>query len=132
MQLALEIVTLVLGGVAMLIVLPDRRARARVRSRPVAPLRPEDLERLERLVVTGRSSAAEVHLRLRPLLSEIAAARLSRRGIRLDRSPSEARASLGDQLWDVVRPDRPRPEHLRGPGISVDELTQMIERLERL
>jgi hypothetical protein len=79
-----------------------------------------------------RSTAAEVHLRIRPLLSEIAVARLSRRGVRLDRSPGDAGELLGEPLWKLVRPDRPRPEDPRGPGMTLEELEQMTDRLEQL
>lgn len=132
MAYALEILTLVLGGLAMLAVFPYPAARRRRRRAGEARRRPSDLERLERLVVSGGYSAAETHARLRPLLVEIAAARLSRRGIRPDRSPDEARALLGDQLWELVRPDRPRPEDLRAAGVSLEQLAEMTERLERL
>jgi hypothetical protein len=131
-RLAFEILTLALGAVGMLVVLPGGHVRRRVTARTPEPPGPEDLDRLERLVVTGRSSAGAVHVRLRPLLAEIAVARLARRGVRLDRSPDQSRALLGDELWNIVRPDRPRPADMRGPGISLDELAEMTDRLERL
>lgn len=132
MTLALEILTLALGAVAMLVAIPAAPQRRRSKPRPAPPLRPEDLERVERLVVTGRSTAAEVHLRLRPVLREIAAARLRRRGVQLNLSRSDARELLGEELWELVRPDRPRPEDLRGPGISLELLAAMTDRLEAL
>jgi hypothetical protein len=131
-RLALEILSLVLGGIVMLIVLPSAPQRRRRGACTPGPRAPEDLERLERLVVTGRSSAGEVHLRLRPLLVQIATARLSRDGIRLERMPDRAQAQLGPELWDLVRPDRPKPEDMRGPGISLEQLAAMTERLGRL
>jgi hypothetical protein len=70
-----------------------------------------------------------VHTTLRPLLVEIAATRLGRRRAR---SPADAKALLGDELWDLVRPDRPRPEDPAGPGLSVEQLEQMTRRLEQL
>jgi hypothetical protein len=79
--------------------------------------------------IASRQSAHGVHVRLRPLLAEIAMARLGRRRMLTN---VEARALLGDELWDVVRPGRPWPHDPRGPGLSLDELTRMIERLDRL
>jgi hypothetical protein len=69
---------------------------------------------------------------LRPLLREIAAARLNRRRVRLVRNADEARAMLGDDLWEIVRPGRPRPADPRARGVSLEQLAQMTDRLERL
>ena len=129
MSLELEILTVAIGAIWMLIVLyrvPGRRRR--VRDRPPQPVRPADLARVEH-DVAARHEAAEVHARLRPLLAEIAMGRLGRRQ-RL--TTAEAQASLGADLWDLVRPDRPRPTDPHGPGLSLDQLTQMVERLEQL
>lgn len=128
MSLALEILTIVLGAVAMLLVLPLPRRRRPVRSQPPRTVRPADLERVEH-DVAARQAAVEVHVRLRPLLAEIAASRLGRRR-RL--TTAELRALLGDELWDLVRPDRPWPTDPRGPGLSLDQLAEMTERLEQL
>ena len=54
----------------------------------------------------------DAHTRLRPVLVEIAEARLVRRGLRLERDVEEARRLLGPAAWELVRPDRPAP---RGP-----------------
>ena len=132
MRLALEIVTLVAGALAMLRLMPPGHRRGRPARPPVRPDRPADLERIERVVATGGATKADVHSRLRPLLREIALARLLRRGVRLDQSPDAARALLGDELWEIVRPGRPRPEDLRAPGVSFEQLTAIVDRLERL
>jgi hypothetical protein len=99
-----------------------------VRSQPPQAIRPADLLRVEH-AIAARQAAVEVHVRLRPLLAEIAGARLSR-GRRL--TTAEARALLGDELWDLVRPDRPWPTDPSGPGVSLDQVAQMTERLEKL
>src|SRR5207248_752064 len=53
-----------------------------------------------------RRLTADVHYRLRPLVSEIAVARLARRyGIDLARRPERARELLGPRTWELVRPD---------------------------
>jgi hypothetical protein len=131
LRLALEILVLTIGTGAILSLLPRRPRRARVRGGAVTTRRPADLERFERLV-TISATASAVHLRLRPVLREIAAARLGRRGISLDGSPGDARPILGEDLWELVRPDRPRPADPRGPGISLAQLTAFTDRLEDL
>jgi hypothetical protein len=95
--------------------------------------RPTDLEMLEgRLLVAGRN-AADFHSRLRPMLREIAAARLQRRhGVALDRDRTAARALLGDDLWEVVRPDRPAPADRGAPGPGLDAIEPLIARLEEV
>ena len=73
---------------------PERRRRA-----PAEPPLPE-LERVEREVALASSTAFDVHYRLRPLLREVAAHRLTaRRGIDLDRTPAAAREALGEDAF---------------------------------
>jgi hypothetical protein len=132
MRLAAELAAVLAGAVAMLLAIPHAAGRKRTRSRRELPLRPADLERLERLVVTGRATAGDVHQRLRPVLQEVAAARMRPHGVWLDRSPDEARRLLGDELWELLRADRPRPSDPRAPGLSLEQLSSAIERLERL
>jgi hypothetical protein len=129
MTLALEIITLVIGAVAMLAVLPRARRMTWRRPRRTPPQRPTDLARMERVVML-RSTAAEVHRRIRPPLREIALARLGNRGVRLDHQPEVARQLLGDELWELVRPDRPQPDDPRGPGMTLEELERLTDRLE--
>lgn len=132
MRLAAEILAVIAGAIAMLVAIPRVATRKRVRRRRDQGLRPADLVRLERLVVTGRSSAGDVHQRLRPVLREVAAARLRPHGVWLDRSPERARGLLGEELWELVRADCPRPAEPRAPGISFEQLSDAIARLERL
>jgi hypothetical protein len=131
MAFALEILTLVFGGVCMLVALPRApRRRRRTAERP-RRLRPADLERIER-IVAGSSSAADLHLRLRPVLVQIVGAKLRAGRVQHGQSASELRALLGEELWGLIQPGRPSAEELRGPGISLDRLEDMIERLEAL
>ncbi len=132
MKLALELATLVIGAIALIALVPRVPPRARRRRRPAAPQRPQSVERIERLVLTSRYTAGEVHGRLRPLLRQITTPLLRRRGVQLDGEPERARALLGDELWELVRAERPRPEDPRVPDIGLEQLTQMVERLERL
>lgn len=132
MSLALEILTLAIGAAVMLRLLPRGGAGRHVTARSAPVQRPADLRQIEGLVWTKGSNAADVHRALRPLLREIAIARLERHGIALDRDSREARLALGDDLWELVRPERPRPEDPRGPGITLERLTALTDRLQRL
>ena len=136
MTLAIEIVTLVVGAIVIIAVLPtapvthNRPVRRGPRVGPAQRVRSVDLERLERVTAWGRSSPALVDLRLRPVLREIAIARLRRRGIELDRG-DDARELLGERLWELVKA-RPLLEDPRGPGVSLSELEALTERLESI
>jgi hypothetical protein len=128
--LALEILILVVGATALLLLVP-RAPRGERGVRPEQlPQRPADLQRVERGLLTH--SAADVQLRLRPLLREIAQPLAWRHGVRLDHDPERARELLGSDLWEIVRAERPRPEDPRAPGLAPERLEQIIARLEEL
>ena len=95
--------------------------------------RPSALTRLEREVSMARSSAFDLHARLRPTLVELATELLSgRRGIDLERDPARARAILGDDAWELVRPDRPDPADRHAPGLADDDLARIVTALEHV
>src|SRR5579863_4470010 len=87
--------------------------------------RPEDLDRIERVVSAGHQTAGDVHARLRPLLRGICAPLLRRHGVRLDHDPERARALLGDELFELVSPARPRPDDRRAPGLELRALERV-------
>lgn len=92
-----------------------------------------ELAQLGREASMATGSAYDLHFRLRPTLSALAAGLLRyRRGIDLERRPERARALLGDETWELVRPDRPVPRERRGPGITPAQLDRMITVLEGL
>jgi hypothetical protein len=101
---------------------PDRLSTHR---RPDAVV-PADLEVAERAAAVR--NAGDVHTRLRPLFREIADERLAARGLSLD----DARGVVGEQLWAVIRPDRPRPEEPFAPELSVEDVELMVDRLEAI
>jgi len=92
-----------------------------------------ELERTERAVLLAASNAFDVHYRLRPILREIAAQRLAtRRGLALDRDTAASRTVVGEETWELVRPDR-EPPHLRfGPGVGARDLAKVVDSLERI
>jgi hypothetical protein len=103
-----------------------------LRPRVTTQVWPSQLVRLERTVEWSRSSALDVHTRLRPVLIEIVEARLSRHAVRLDRDEAEARRLLGPAVWELVRPDRPAPPGRDAPGIRPRELDEILDALEAL
>ena len=141
-ELELDIYILVLGGFGLLVI---ASALARVAPREDESMLEEALEpeppetapiaglhRLEREVALASSREFDLHYRLRPVLREIAADRLERRGVTLDSGGPRARELLGDELWSLTEPDREPPSNRQAPGIEFEELERTVERLERL
>ena len=111
-------------------VAPSALDAALVRRTPAAKL--DSLDRAEGLVVIGLSNAGDVHWRLRPVLREVAGAALHGRGVDLDGDPAAARALLGEEAWELVRADRPRPRDTFAPGLSPAALDRVLAVLEDL
>lgn len=140
MRLAAEVVFIVVGAIgaglclAVLAVrLPAAQAVFDPGLRPRAPTHvwPAQLVRLAHIVEWSSASGLDAHTRLRPVLVEIAEARLARRGLRLDRDVAEARRLLGPTAWELVRPDRP-PRDRDTPGIAPRELEEILDALEEV
>lgn len=107
------------------------RAAERVAVAPTA--RPEALDEVVRLVGLASASAGQFDFRLRPILRELAAHRLRLgHGVDLGTQPSAARALLGDELFNIVGTEHPRPEDRSASGPSVEEITGFVDRLEHL
>ncbi len=110
-----------------------RRFETALRGRPETVSPPVELLRMERELELGIADATHGHRRLLPLLRAAAEARLaSRHGIELDRRPDAAVALLGDEAWDLLRPDRPEPANRHGPGVPREQVAALIERVESL
>lgn len=106
---------------------------AALRARPVDPMRPPELVRTEREITLGTSSAGHLHQRLLPILREAAAARLSTgHNVDLARRHDAARALLGEDAWELLRPDRPEPSDRNDPGIPMRRLRDVVSTLEQL
>jgi len=89
--------------------------------RPEIRRRPPELVVVERDVRLATASAGDFHSRLRPLLWSIVGART--------RTPREA---LDDDMWELLRPERPVPVDLSAPGLPLRRLAQVVDVLERL
>jgi hypothetical protein len=91
-----------------------------------------DRERLDRVVSAATSHAGDLHLRLRPILREIASDGLRRHGVELDAQPQAARRLLAPATWELVRPDRPRPADAFARGVPPKQLDAVLDDLETL
>lgn len=110
-----------------------RRFEEALRRRGPAGSEPAELLRMQRELDLGAADAAHAHLRLLPLLRAAASGRLaSRHGVDLGRRPEAARALLGDEVWELIRPDRPEPGDRHGPGVPRDRVAAVVDALESL
>jgi hypothetical protein len=104
-----------------------------LRPRRADRVRPPELVRVERELVLGMDSQGHLHQRLLPLLRAAAAARLAaKHHVDMDRRPQAARELLGDEAWELLRPDRPEPTDRQAPGIRRAQLTRVVDVLERI
>lgn len=90
-----------------------------------------ELEQLETAVILATSSGYESHYRLRKLLREIAAQRLERHNIEIDRDPEKVMEMLGNDLSRLMRWTAQPPER-NAPGIAAADLAVFVDRLEAL
>jgi hypothetical protein len=88
---------------------------------------------LEADVAAAGNSGFLFELQLRPLLFQAAAYRARRRGVDVERHPDALRPLVGDEAWELLRPDR-RGERrgLRANGISEEQLLMLVDAVERL
>jgi hypothetical protein len=122
-----------LGVVIFARLIPESTPTRRRRPPAQQPARPDQLLASERVVNSARAMAIHVHASLRPALVEIASRRLAARGQALERmSDPVGQDLLGDQLWEIVRPNRPFPEDRHASGVTLQDLEAMLDVLERL
>jgi hypothetical protein len=138
----LDAYLLALGGVLLLALVrmtrtkavPPRLSQLELALRAMRR-RPPDQGRvgLVRDLELSSASALHLHVRLRPVLREIAAHRLLRRyGVDLDAEPARARELVGMSAWELVRPDRPVPADRLAAGPSRAELGRIVSELETI
>ncbi len=111
-----------------------RRFEDALRRGPKAtPIRHPAFIAMEREIELGTEHAGQAHRRLLPLLRTAVAARLALgHGVELEERPDVARALLGEEAWEYLRPDRPEPVDRHGPGPSRDTIAALIGRVESL
>jgi len=141
LTLAVRIYALVVCAVALGLALRALR-RSFPRVRPLRPPAvrdagsrrlPPSLARIENESALGVAGAFDLHFRLVPRIRAIAAGLLaSRRSISIDSTPGTANRILGQETWELVRPDRPSPDDRLARGLPVSELRRVVESLERI
>jgi hypothetical protein len=138
-----DIYLLVLLGVVMLALF--RVARELRKTRAVSPfeaalvaMRTSHQEETapldaERDIELSRIETLHFHVRVRPVLREIAAHRLrTRYAVELDREPERARELLPSDVWEVVRPERPFPSDRLAAGPTLAEQRKLLDGLEAI
>jgi hypothetical protein len=110
---------------------PDETALSTSATRPIRNPPPPSLGRIEHEAALGVAGSFDLHYRLVPRLRALATGLLtSRRQISLDTSRDAAHEVLGEETWELVRPDRPAPEDRLARGITPRELGQVVDALE--
>ena len=134
MNAALAVVAVVVAAGAVRALIETLPPLRRPASGPAssAAVASGDRERLDRVVSTATTHAGDLHLRLRPILREIAADGLRRRGVELDAQPQAAQKLLAPETWELVRPDRPRPDDAFARGLAPARLDAVLDDLEAL
>jgi hypothetical protein len=131
-----------IGGVLLLALVRTTRAKAPAdRSSPFD----QALERMGRRMPDSGElalvrdldlsilSAFHLHIRVRPLLCEIAAHRLRvHYGVDLDEEPGRARELVGTSAWELVRPHRPPPDDRLAVGPPLSHLADVATELEEI
>lgn len=97
--------------------------------RKTSRMRPAELVRNERDLTLSVANSGELHTRLLPQLRDVAAARLADRH---DLDLRNAREVLGDDAWQLLRPDRPAPSDRGGPGLPMARIADLLDTIERL
>jgi hypothetical protein len=77
--------------------------------------------------------ALELHHRFRRRLRRLAADRLTvEHGVDLDADRDAARSLLGEEAWDLLRPDHEPPEDRFGPGMPIEDIKRIVTAVEDL
>lgn len=88
-------------------------------------------ELIQQELGSSANRALELHYRLRPRLREITADRLAtNHSVAMDEATESTRRLLGDEAWELLRPDREPPRDRLGPGMSVAELERIVTAVE--
>jgi hypothetical protein len=112
---------------------PPSRFEQALRKRKPATGQPEELVRMERELLLGIADADHAHRQLLPLLRATASARLAaRHGLEPGRRAELERELLGEEVWQLLRPDRPEPADRHGPGLAQEQVVAVIEKVESL
>ena len=109
----------------------SRRLSRRPSRRTPRRLAPDELLRMEREIVLGSADATPTPAAAAAPASGGGGAPRGPHGFDLERRPEAARALLGEDAWELLRPDRPEPDDRNDPGV-LGGVDAMIARLEAL
>jgi hypothetical protein len=115
-----------------------RAIRHRIWPRHAAPpaVRPSDFPAYAKISSDlGWAPVSQWHYDhgIRPLLSRLFESALAERHrVDLTADPERARSVVGDDVWPLIDPSRPRSFDSRAPGTDLPTLTRIVDRLERL
>jgi hypothetical protein len=115
-----------------------RGAWRRIRPRRASPavVRPSDFPAYAKISSDlGWAPVSRWHYDhgLRPLLSRLFESVLAERHrMDLTADPERARSVVGDDIWPLIDPSRPRSFDSRAPGTDLRTLTRIVDRLEQL
>ena len=138
LELALRIYALILAAAVIVLALhalrrafPPESESTLTGSARRAQQQPAGLTAVRNEVVLGVASSFDLHYRLAPRLRAIADELLAtRRNVVLATDTARARAILGPETWELVRPDRPAPLDRRANGVTPEQLGHAIDTLE--
>ena len=138
LELGVRIYALVLGTAVIVVLLlalrrayPDETVLRQPATRAARRRPPPSLGLIEHEAALAVAGSFHLHYRLVPRLRALAAGLLrSRRGVSLAENCDTARAILGEEAWELVRPDRPAPEDRLARGIEPRELGHVVDALE--
>lgn len=140
LELGLRIYALILCATAIvLLLLALSRAyppETALRESPPATSKrppPPSLGRIEHEVALGVAGSFDLHYRLVPRLRSLATGLLeSRRKVSLEAHAATAHGILGDETWELVRPDRPAPQERLARGVPPRDLARVVDALEAI
>lgn len=140
LELGVRIYLLVLcGAIVVVLVLalgrayPNETVLRAPASRPTRATPPASLARIELEAALAVASTFDLHYRLVPRLRTVAVGLLSsRRRVSLEQDPVTARSILGDDVWELVRADRPPPQDRLATGIHAREFARTVDALETI
>jgi len=94
---------------------------------------PSEPARIRFEVGAATHRSMELHHQFRRRMRRLAQDRLAaEHGVDLDAEPEAARPLLGDEAWDLLRPDRVPPDDRFGPGMPVEGVTRIVAAVEDL
>jgi hypothetical protein len=102
-----------------------------IAQRPERSSVPDSLARIEGIAALAQADELDYHVRLRPILADIAAVgHAAATGAGDDALSESAEASFTPETWALIRPDRPRPAGPGDRGIDATSLRAVLDELE--